>query len=270
MKIACVDALAGLARAPPPEAVAAAYGLDELRLRPGLSDPQAVRPAPDRRAAGGGGQGGDGHRRGHRGRSPDLAAYRQRLGSGSIKLRPDDEADLRGRARQPQRLVYADGEEERVLRAVQVVVEEGLAKPILIGRPEVIEAPGRAPGPAPCAPGQRLRAGQPGQRPALQRLCGLLPGPRSAARASRRRRAREHAAHPPHGDRRRHAGARRGRRHAGRPGRPVRYPSARRSAPCSGSARRCSEASTVHAPGAGRRRPVHRRHQRQLRSERRR
>jgi malate dehydrogenase (oxaloacetate-decarboxylating)(NADP+) len=40
----------------------------------------------------------------------------------------------------PKRVVYAEGEDERVLRATQVVVEEGLAKPILIGRPAVIEA----------------------------------------------------------------------------------------------------------------------------------
>ena len=39
----------------------------------------------------------------------------------------------------PKRIVYAEGEDERVLRAVQVVVDEGLAKPILIGRPAVIE-----------------------------------------------------------------------------------------------------------------------------------
>jgi malate dehydrogenase (oxaloacetate-decarboxylating)(NADP+) len=39
----------------------------------------------------------------------------------------------------PRRIVYAEGEDERALRAVQVVVDEGLAKPILIGRPEVIE-----------------------------------------------------------------------------------------------------------------------------------
>ena len=39
----------------------------------------------------------------------------------------------------PRRIVYAEGEEERVLRAVQVVVDEGLAQPILIGRPAVIE-----------------------------------------------------------------------------------------------------------------------------------
>jgi malate dehydrogenase (oxaloacetate-decarboxylating)(NADP+) len=39
-----------------------------------------------------------------------------------------------------KRVVYAEGEEEIVLRAVQTVVDEGLAKPILIGRPAVIEA----------------------------------------------------------------------------------------------------------------------------------
>jgi malate dehydrogenase (oxaloacetate-decarboxylating)(NADP+) len=39
----------------------------------------------------------------------------------------------------PRRIVYAEGEDERVLRAVQIVVDEGLAKPILIGRPQVIE-----------------------------------------------------------------------------------------------------------------------------------
>jgi malate dehydrogenase (oxaloacetate-decarboxylating)(NADP+) len=39
----------------------------------------------------------------------------------------------------PKRVVYAEGEEETVLRAVQTVVDEGLAKPILVGRPDVIE-----------------------------------------------------------------------------------------------------------------------------------
>jgi malate dehydrogenase (oxaloacetate-decarboxylating)(NADP+) len=39
----------------------------------------------------------------------------------------------------PKRIVYAEGEDERVLRAVQIVVDEGLAKPILVGRPQVIE-----------------------------------------------------------------------------------------------------------------------------------
>jgi len=38
----------------------------------------------------------------------------------------------------PRRVVYAEGEEERILRAAQVVVDEGLARPVLIGRPDVI------------------------------------------------------------------------------------------------------------------------------------
>jgi malate dehydrogenase (oxaloacetate-decarboxylating)(NADP+) len=38
----------------------------------------------------------------------------------------------------PKRLIYAEGEEERVLRAAQVVIDEGIARPILIGRPDVI------------------------------------------------------------------------------------------------------------------------------------
>jgi malate dehydrogenase (oxaloacetate-decarboxylating)(NADP+) len=41
---------------------------------------------------------------------------------------------------QPMRVIYAEGEDERVLRATQVVLEEQLAKPILVGRPSVVEA----------------------------------------------------------------------------------------------------------------------------------
>jgi len=38
-----------------------------------------------------------------------------------------------------KRIVFAEGEDERVLRAVQIIIDEGLATPILIGRPAVIE-----------------------------------------------------------------------------------------------------------------------------------
>src|SRR5262249_12835616 len=41
--------------------------------------------------------------------------------------------------REPMRVVYAEGEDERVLRAVQQVIDDGLAKPIVIGRRAVIE-----------------------------------------------------------------------------------------------------------------------------------
>ncbi|WP_299616854.1 NADP-dependent malic enzyme [Pelagibius sp.] len=43
----------------------------------------------------------------------------------------------------PKRVIYAEGEDERVLRAVQVVVDEGLAQPILVGRPEVVSVRAR-------------------------------------------------------------------------------------------------------------------------------
>lgn len=137
MEIACVEALARLAREPAPETVTAAHGQGELRFGPDYLipkpfDPRLVveLPLAVARAAMASGVA----------TRPiaDLAAYRQRLGQRVWKsgflMRPLFE---RARAA-PQRLVYTDGEEERVLRAVQVVVEEGLARPILIGRPEVV------------------------------------------------------------------------------------------------------------------------------------
>ncbi|WP_066094023.1 NADP-dependent malic enzyme [Xanthomonas massiliensis] len=69
----------------------------------------------------------------------DMAAYRDKLGQfvyrTSLFMKPVYDRARRDR----QRVVYAEGEEEVVLRAVQNVVDEGLAFPILIGRPEVIE-----------------------------------------------------------------------------------------------------------------------------------
>ena len=69
----------------------------------------------------------------------DIAAYRERLSQfvyrTGLLMKP-----MFDRARSdPKRVVFAEGEEETVLRAVQTVVDEGLAKPILIGRPSVIE-----------------------------------------------------------------------------------------------------------------------------------
>ena len=69
----------------------------------------------------------------------DMDAYRQRLegfvyASGSI-MKP-----IYGAAKKAakKRVAYAEGEDERVLRAAQIVVDEGLAVPTLIGRPAVI------------------------------------------------------------------------------------------------------------------------------------
>jgi malate dehydrogenase (oxaloacetate-decarboxylating)(NADP+) len=139
MKVACVRALADLVRTPAPDTVAQAYGLEHLAFGPDYVIPKPFDPrlavelplavAAAAMASGVATRPLD-----------DLAAYRERLTQriwrSGLVMRP-----VFGRARaEPQRLVYADGEEERVLRAVQVVVDDGLAQPILIGRPDVIEA----------------------------------------------------------------------------------------------------------------------------------
>jgi malate dehydrogenase (oxaloacetate-decarboxylating)(NADP+) len=73
-----------------------------------------------------------------------MDAYRQQLSrfvyQTGMFMRPVF-AGRQGRARRSaKRVAYAEGEDERVLRAAQVAVDEGLARPILIGRPAVIEA----------------------------------------------------------------------------------------------------------------------------------
>jgi len=70
----------------------------------------------------------------------DMWAYREKLGQfvyrTSLMMKP-----VYDRARaDKKRVVYAEGEEETVLRAVQTVIDEGLAFPVLIGRPDVIDA----------------------------------------------------------------------------------------------------------------------------------
>src|SRR5690606_7747811 len=71
------------------------------------------------------------------------AAYRETLTrfvySTGMFMRPVFAAAKARYAKNAARVVYAEGEDERVLRAVQVVLDEGLAKPILVGRPEVVK-----------------------------------------------------------------------------------------------------------------------------------
>ncbi|MCW5658855.1 MAG: NADP-dependent malic enzyme [Burkholderiaceae bacterium] len=137
MKVAAVQALASLAHAEIPESVALAYGARGLRfgreyLIPKPFDPRlivAVAPAVARAAM----DGGVATRP-----ITDFAAYRAQLNqfvyyTGSV-MQPVFSAAQRA----PKRVVYAEGEDERVLRAVQVVVDEGLAQPLLLGRVETI------------------------------------------------------------------------------------------------------------------------------------
>ena len=86
----------------------------------------------------------------------DLEAYRQRLSASSTSRATVMQPVFAAAKRAPKRVVYAEGEDDRVLRAAQVVVDEGLARPLLVGRAEVIAERIARARPAPEA-GRRLR-----------------------------------------------------------------------------------------------------------------
>jgi malate dehydrogenase (oxaloacetate-decarboxylating)(NADP+) len=138
MKLACVREIAALAKAETSEAVAAAYQGRELKFGPDYIIPTPfdirlilrIAPAVAQAAA----ESGVATRP-----ITDLDGYRQSLTrfvyQTGMFMRP---VFAQAKAH-PARVAYAQGEDERVLRAVRVVVDEGMAKPILIGRPAVID-----------------------------------------------------------------------------------------------------------------------------------
>ncbi|WP_374586541.1 NADP-dependent malic enzyme [Ideonella dechloratans] len=137
MKVACVHEIAALAKAEASDEVAAAYAGKDLRFGPDYLIPTPfdarlilrIAPAVARAAA----ESGVATRP-----IADLDAYRVSLSQyvyqTGMFMRPVFVAAKAA----PARVVYAEGEDERVLRAVQEVIYEGLAKPILIGRPAVV------------------------------------------------------------------------------------------------------------------------------------
>ncbi len=139
MEIAAVNAVAELARAEISDVVAAAYGAPDLAFGPEYLIPKPfdprliarIAPAVAKAAM----DSGVATRP-----VADFDAYHAQLGqfvyhSGQF-MRPIFTAARRASGR---RIVFAEGEDERVLRAVQVVSDERLARPILVGRPAVIE-----------------------------------------------------------------------------------------------------------------------------------
>jgi malate dehydrogenase (oxaloacetate-decarboxylating)(NADP+) len=137
MKLAAVHAIAELTHQEIPEIVAQAYGVAGLRfgrdyLIPKPFDPrliEAVAPAVAQAAM----DSGVATRP-----IADMPAYRQRLSQFVYQSGSSMQPLFAAAKRSPKRVVYAEGEDERVLRAAQVVVDEGLARPVLLGRPEVI------------------------------------------------------------------------------------------------------------------------------------
>ena len=140
MKHAAVDAIAQLARDPPSDVVARGFDAGEPQgFGPGSLIPSPFDPRLIQRIA------------------PAVAKAAMNSGVATRPIKNFDEytallerfafrsglvmKPVFAKAKtQPMRVIYAEGEDERVLRATQVVLEEQLAKPILVGRPSVVEA----------------------------------------------------------------------------------------------------------------------------------
>ncbi|WP_039900067.1 NADP-dependent malic enzyme [Paraburkholderia hospita] len=141
MEIAAVNAIAELARQEQSDIVATAYGIQDLSFGPEYLIPKPfdprlivqIAPAVAQAAM----DAGVATRP-----IEDMEAYKQHLQQfvyhSGTTMKPIFQL-ARGVEPEKKRIVFAEGEEERVLRAVQIAVDEKLAKPILIGRPAVIE-----------------------------------------------------------------------------------------------------------------------------------
>jgi malate dehydrogenase (oxaloacetate-decarboxylating)(NADP+) len=139
MEIAAVHAIAELAQAEQSEVVAAAYAGDSLSFGPEYLIPKPfdprlmmmIAPAVARAAM----ESGVALRP-----ITDWDAYRDKLQSfvyaSGTTMKP---IFVLAKNAASKRVVYCEGEEERVLRAVQVVVDENLARPTLVGRPQIIQ-----------------------------------------------------------------------------------------------------------------------------------
>ena len=141
MKLACVREIAALAKAESSAEVAAAYAGKELNFGPDYIIPTPFDPRLILRIAPAVAEAAV--RSGVATRPiTDIAAYRASLEryiyQSGMLMRPVISAAQAVPAAQ-KRVVYAEGEDERVLRAVQSVVDDGLATPLLVGRQSVIE-----------------------------------------------------------------------------------------------------------------------------------
>ena len=140
MMLACVQALAELARAEQSDVVAAAYGADaSLTFGPDFLIPRPFDPRLITRVAPAVAQAAMDSGVATRPIS-DMAAYRHRLNQFVYESASVMQPVFVAAKRKPKRVVFCEAEEPRVLQAVQVIVDEGLAHPILIGRTELIAA----------------------------------------------------------------------------------------------------------------------------------
>ena len=138
MKMACIEALAELAMAEADERVTKAYGEENLRFGPEYLIPKPFDPrlilnvtlavakaAMDSGVA----------------TRPidDFTKYREKLSQFVYRSGMTMKPVFEQAKRNPKKIVYVEGEDERVLRAVQILVDDQIARPVLIGRKDAIE-----------------------------------------------------------------------------------------------------------------------------------
>ena len=138
MKVAAAQALADLARQDVPDAVVTAYGNDPIQFGPDYIIPKPLDPrvlfqvAPAVASAA--------IESGVTRRSLDRDAYVEELEARLGKSREMMRVILNKAKSDPRRVVLADGENDRTIRAAYQLIEEGIAHPVLLGDPEQIEA----------------------------------------------------------------------------------------------------------------------------------
>jgi malate dehydrogenase (oxaloacetate-decarboxylating)(NADP+) len=137
MKMAAVHAIADLAHAEQSDVVSAAYSNEDLKFGPDYLIPKPFDPRLMVKVAPAVAQAAMDSGVATRPLA-DMEAYRQQLNEfiyhSGMRMRPVFDAARKT----PARMVFCEGEDERVLRAVQTVVDDNLARPILIGRPDVV------------------------------------------------------------------------------------------------------------------------------------
>ena len=139
MKLAAVEAIAALAREEPSDVAARAYGGQSTTFGPDFLIPSPfdnrlilrIAPAVAKAAMDTGVA-----------NQPiaDLDAYMDRLNRFVFRSGLIMKPVIAQAKADPRRIIYAEGEDERVLRAAQIALEDGIAVPILIGRPSVLES----------------------------------------------------------------------------------------------------------------------------------
>jgi malate dehydrogenase (oxaloacetate-decarboxylating)(NADP+) len=138
MKLAACRALAALAKQEVPDSVLRAYGLERLAFGPDYLIPKPLDPrvalwvAPAVAEAA--------MRTGVARRHVDLEAYREELARRLLRGREVMGIVYQKARREPKRIVFSEGEEPKILRAAAILVQEGIARPVLLGREEMVRA----------------------------------------------------------------------------------------------------------------------------------